>query len=117
MATYILIAGVEASYHNVPTYVILMTQIPIFINCYLASLSRGCAGNKFDIFIYGRYYIHKFTMSILKMRLNVMKRILITLIIGCICLILCVEYVEAATREYWIAAEKVVWDYAQVVKI
>jgi len=48
----------------------------------------------------------------MKMSLNIMKRMLKVFVSACIIICICAVYVEAATREYWITAEKVVWNYA-----
>ncbi len=48
----------------------------------------------------------------MKMSLNIIKRRFKVLFSACLILCFCAVYVEAATREYWIAAEKVVWNYA-----
>ena len=46
------------------------------------------------------------------MSLNIIERKYNVLISACIFFCICVMSVEAANREYWIAAEKVVWNYA-----
>ncbi len=48
----------------------------------------------------------------MNMSLNIIKLKLAELLSVCILLLLSAAFVEAATREYWIAAEKVVWNYA-----
>ncbi|MYF99429.1 multicopper oxidase domain-containing protein [Candidatus Poribacteria bacterium] len=48
----------------------------------------------------------------MNMSLNIIKRLSTVLFFVSILLFMCVSFVDAATREYWIAAENIVWNYA-----